>query len=213
MITETNSADGLSYKKMGKAGDPDAALVARSREGDLDAFQQLVEKHQKKMLNIAYRMIGDYEDACESVQDAFVSAYRSLKSFRGDAKFSTWITTITLNHARNRLKQVRSRNVHIAYSLDEPLQAEDGEMKREPASGEPSALDRLESRDVSSKVRDCIEALEPEFREVIILRDLQDFSYEEIGAALKAREGTVKSRLFRAREAVKDCLKQALGVL
>lgn len=213
MTMETNSPGGLSYNEQETTVDPDAALVARSREGDLDAFQQLVEKHQKKMLNIAYRMVGDYEDACEAVQDAFVSVYRSIKSFRGDAKFSTWITTITLNHARNRLKQARSRNVHIAYSLDEPLQGDDGEMKREPVSGEPSILDRLESRDIRSKVKECIEALDPEFREVIILRDLQDFSYEEIGAALKTREGTVKSRLFRAREAVKDCLKQALGVL
>jgi RNA polymerase sigma-70 factor (ECF subfamily) len=165
------------------------------------------------MLNIAFRLIGDYEEACEAVQDAFVAAYKNLNSFRGDAKFSTWLTTITLNHARNRLKQVRSRRLHIAASLDEPVATEDGELRLDPACREPSALDVLEARDTRLKVRGCIDALEPEYREVIILRDLQDLSYEEIAAAVKVREGTVKSRLFRAREAVKECLKRALGIL
>jgi RNA polymerase sigma-70 factor (ECF subfamily) len=80
----------------------------------------------------------------------------------------------------------------------------------DPPSNEPTVLDRMERRDVQRKVQDCIEALEPDFREVIILRDMQDFSYEEIGNMLKVREGTVKSRLFRAREAVKDCLKKVV---
>ena len=86
-------------------------------------------------------------------------------------------------------------------------------MAVDPPSKGPSVLDRLEARDERKKVQECISALEPEFREVIILRDMQDFSYEEIGSLLKVREGTVKSRLFRAREAVKDCLKRAMGTL
>jgi RNA polymerase sigma-70 factor (ECF subfamily) len=215
MGVETNQAAELSYTK-GKTGpvvDEDRALVDQCRLGDLDAFERLVAKHQKRMLNIAFRLLGDYEEACESVQDAFLAAYRNLATFRGDAKFSTWLTTITLNHARNRLKQVKSRNGRIGYSLDAPVATDDGEMRVDPPSREPSPLDRLETRDRSGKVRECMDALEPEYREVIILRDLQDYSYEEIGSALKVREGTVKSRLFRAREAVKECLKKAWGEL
>lgn len=193
--------------------DSDGELVALSREGDLDAFEQLIAKHQKRMLNIACRLIGDYDEACEAVQDAFVSAYKNIKTFRGEAKFSTWLTTVTLNHAKNRLKQIRSRRMHIAYSMDERMETDDGDMALELPSMDPSALQKIEAEDIRSRVRDCIDALEPEYREVIILRDLQDFSYEEMGAALKARQGTVKSRLFRAREAVKDCLKRALGEL
>ncbi len=193
-------------------GDPDAGLVERSRRGDLEAFEQLVSKHQKKMLNIAYRMTGDYDEACDVLQDAFVSVYKNIKNFRGEAKFSTWVTTVILNHAKNRLKQMKTRNSHIAYSLNDPPDGEGGGIVIDPASREPSQLDRLETRDVSAKVRQCIDALETEYREVIILRDLQEYSYVEIGAALKAREGTVKSRLFRARESVKDCLKRA-GIL
>ena len=214
MKNETNPATGLSYYSDAATGpgDTDLPLVEQARKGDLDAFEQLVVKHQKKMLNIAYRLIGDYEDACEAVQDAFLAAYKNLGSFRGDSKFSTWLTTITLNHARNRLKQVRSRRLHIARSLDEPVRTDDGEIKQDPPSNEPSALDRLEARNIGLTVRGCIEALERSYREVIILRDLQDLSYEEIGAALKTRPGTVKSRLFRAREAVKECLKKALEI-
>jgi RNA polymerase sigma-70 factor (ECF subfamily) len=86
-------------------------------------------------------------------------------------------------------------------------------VEADPPSNEPTVLDRMERQDVQQKVQDCIEALEPDFREVIVLRDMQDFSYEEIGNMLKVREGTIKSRLFRAREAVKDCLKRVMGEL
>lgn len=191
--------------------DPDAAHVAAARTGDLAAFETLVVKHQKRMLNIAFRITGNHEDACEVTQDAFVAAYRNLGSFRGGAQFSTWLTTIVINLGRNRLKQMKSRHRREAYSLDAPLQTAEGEMAIDPPSREPSTLDRLEQKDRQNAVQDCIARLEPDFREVLVLRDLQEFSYDEIGDMLKVREGTVKSRLFRAREAVKECLKKVLG--
>jgi len=193
--------------------DEDAVDVARASDGDLNAFERLVAKHQKRMLNAAFRLVGDYDEACEVVQDAFVAAHRNLKTFRGDAKFTTWLTTITLNLSRNRLKQLRSRRGHIAFSLDEPIRTENGDLAMDPPSKEPSVLDRLEQRDVQARVQDCVKALEPDFREVLVLRDLQEFSYEEIGDMLKVAAGTVKSRLFRARESVKDCLKRFMGEL
>lgn len=216
MSNETNPLAGLSYNK-GVTGippaDDDAGLVTRSRQGDLDAFEQLVTKHQKRMLNIAYRLIGDYDEACEVVQDAFVSAHRNIRTFRGDSKFTTWLTTITVNLSKNRLKQLISRKGHEAYSLDDPVETNDGKVTIDPLSKDPSVLDRLEKSDVQSRVRNCIKALDPAFREVLVLRDLQDLSYEEIGNLLKLHGGTVKSRLFRAREMVKDCLKRVMGEL
>ena len=193
--------------------DSDAALVVSSQNGDLAAFETLVVRHQKRMLNIAFRLINDYDEACEVVQDTFVSAYKNIKAFRGDAKFTTWLTTITLNLSKNRLKQIRSRQSHVSYSLDDPLRTDDNELTRDVPSKEPSILDRLEKQDVRNGVQACIKALDPEYREVIVLRDMQDLSYREIGAMLKMLEGTVKSRLFRAREAIKDCLKRTLGEL
>lgn len=195
------------------ARDDDAVLVSASQQGDLNAFETLVARHQKRMLNIAFRLTGNYDEACEVVQDAFVSAYKNIRTFRGEAKFTTWLTTITVNLSKNRLKQIQSRKRHEAYSLDESVRTGDGEMAVDPPSREPSVLDRLEKQDIRDRVQDCIKALEPDFREVLVLRDLQDFSYGEIGGMLAVPEGTVKSRLFRARELVRDCLKRFMGEL
>ena len=191
--------------------DDDAALVALAQQGDLSAFEVLVARHQKRMLNIAFRIIGEYEDACEVTQDAFVSAYRNLNGFRAEAKFSTWLTAITVNLSKNRLKRVIIRHMREPVSLDAPIRTDDGEVMPDPPSKEPSVLDRMERQDVKRAVQDCIQALEPDFREVLVLRDMQDFSYDEIGGMLKVAAGTVKSRLFRARESVKECLKKAMG--
>ncbi|MCK9419689.1 MAG: sigma-70 family RNA polymerase sigma factor [Nitrospirae bacterium] len=216
MSDGTNPPARLSYstgQSSSSVSDDDAALVSSAQKGDLRAFEQLVTKHQKKMLNIAYRLIGDHDDACEVVQDAFVSAYKNIRRFRGDAKFTTWLTTITLNLSKNRLKQVRSRQGHEAFSLNDPIQTDDGTMTMDPPSKEPSVLERMERRAVQTRMRDCIKALDADFREILVLRDMQEFSYEEIGSMLKVREGTVKSRLFRARDMVKDCLKRFMGEL
>ncbi len=191
--------------------DRDAELAASCIKGDLDAFETLVSRYQKRTFNIAYRMTGSFEEASEIVQDAFLAAYRGLKSFRGRAKFSTWLTAITVNHSKTRLERLKARKAREPLSLDDPVLTDDGEVAPDPLSNEPSVLDLMERRDVQKKVQDCVEALEPEFREVIVLRDMQDCSYEEIAGMLKLRAGTVKSRLFRAREAIKECLKKMLG--
>ncbi len=184
-----------------------------ARNGNVDAFEVLVIKYQKRMFNIALRVAGNSEDAAEIAQDAFVSAYRGLGSFKGEAKFSTWLTTIVMNHARNRLRRNKSRDRHEELSLDAPVRTGGGELMPDPPSGGPSTLDRLAQKERQAAVQDCIGRLEPEYREALVLRDLQGFSYEEIGSMLKVREGTVKSRLFRAREAVKECLKKLLRTI
>ncbi len=206
----------MSYKTesggMSKSDD-DAALVSLVRQGDLNAFETLVNRHQKRLLNIAYRLINDYEEACEAVQDAFLSAYRNIASFRGESKFTTWLIAITVNLSRNRLKQIKSRLGHEAFSLDEPVVIDNGQLIVDPPSNDQSALKRLEQQEIQQKVQNCIKTLDDDFREVLVLRDLQNFSYDDIGTMLKIRLGTVKSRLFRAREMVKDCLKRVMGEL
>jgi RNA polymerase sigma-70 factor (ECF subfamily) len=193
--------------------DEDAEIVSFCKKGNVDAFEELVRKHQKKMLNIAFRMIGNYEDACEIVQDAFVSAYKAIRHFEEKARFTTWLYTIVVNLSRNRLNQLKIKNSREAFSMDDPVPTDSGELAVELASSEPSVLEKLEKRDVQQKVQECINALDNEFREVIILRDMQGFSYEEISDILKMPDGTVKSRLFRAREMLRDCLKRVMGDL
>jgi RNA polymerase sigma-70 factor (ECF subfamily) len=193
--------------------DDDASLIAACKKGELVAFEMLVRKHQRRMLNIALRITGSYEDACEVVQDAFVAAHGGIGSFRGAARFSTWLTSITVNQARNRLQQLNSRRHREPVSLNAPIATADGSMELDPPSPEPSAHERLEQRDVRRQVQECIGALPVDFREVLVLRDMEEFSYEEIGAMLHLAAGTVKSRLFRGREAIKDCLKRVMGEL
>jgi RNA polymerase sigma-70 factor, ECF subfamily len=188
-------------------------LIAACRQGDLDAFAVLVNRYQARMFTVAFRVTGVHEDAAEIVQDAFVAAYRGLPDFRGDAAFSTWLTTITVNLSRNRLQQLRLRRQREPVSLDDTLPGCEQCQMAQPASGEPSALDLLEQQDLRQRVQGCINSLEPGFREVLVLRDMEEYSYGEIGSMLSLAEGTVKSRISRAREAVRACLKKVLGEL
>jgi len=194
-------------------GDDDAGFVARCQRGETDAFAFLVRRHQKKMLNIAYRMIGDYDEACDVVQEAFLSAWRAIGKFRGDARFSTWLCGIVLNHARSRLAQQAARSRGEGPSLDDPATSAEDRFLNETCCREASVIEQIEKRERDAKVQECINALEGEQREVLVLRDIQGFSYEEIGAMLKLPAGTVKSRLFRARTVLKDGLLKVFGDL
>jgi RNA polymerase sigma-70 factor, ECF subfamily len=194
-------------------GDDDAGLVERCRGGDAEAFAFLVRRHQKRMINIAYRMLGDYDEACDVVQESFLCAYRAIGKFRGDARFATWLYGIVLNQARSDLRQRAARSHHEGASFDDPAQSEEGSPLGASPSREESAVERIEKKERDAKVQECIGSLEGEQREVLVLRDIQGFSYEEIGVMLKLPEGTVKSRLFRARSALKDGLIRAFGDL
>ncbi len=196
-----------------KMPDEDAVLVTSWRGGEISSFEALVSKYQKRIFNIAFRITGDYEDACEVAQDAFVAAYRGIEAFRGAARFSTWLTSITLNISRNRLQQGQAKRRNETFPLDGPSEGGDYRPAHDRPSPAPSPLEQLERRTLHEKLKECMSALSVEFREAIVLRDLHDYSYDEICAILEVRDGTLKSRLFRAREQVKDCMKRAMGDL
>jgi len=193
--------------------DEDYERVSLCQKGDVDAFEALVEKYQKKVLNIAYRMIGNYDEACEVVQEAFLSAYKAIRKFRGESRFSTWLYSIAINHAKNHMRQIATRYHREGPPIDDPVEMGDGQLGGRVPAHEPPIVEELERREVQAKVQECINLLDAEYREVIVLRDIQGFSYEEIGDILKVPGGTVKSRLFRARDALKDRLKKAFGDL
>jgi RNA polymerase sigma-70 factor (ECF subfamily) len=211
----TKPAASLSHTMEGRLQekDEDSQFVALCQGGEPAAFEVLVRRHQKRMFNIAYRMTGDYEDAGDVVQEAFLSAYRTIKQFRGEAKFSTWLYGIVVNHARNRIRQAGSRAYHEPVSLDDPPARAEGTPAFDPPSREIPAVDVLVRKETQEKVQGCINGLEKEHGEIIILRDIQGFSYEEITQMLGIPDGTVKSRLSRARNALKDSLKKVFGDL
>ena len=162
------------------------------------------------MLNIAYRMLDDYEDACDVVQESFLSAYRALSKFRGDSTFSAWIAAIVMNHSRNRLKQRKTRSYRECLSLDASMDPENENPSFVIPSEDASAYEKLEKIELERRIQNCINSLVDEYKDVVILRDLQEFSYDEISSILKLADGTVRSRLFRARNSLKDCLSDVL---
>lgn len=192
--------------------DEDLKYVLLCQGGDTEAFAVLVERHQKKMLNIALRMVGNYEDACDVTQEAFVAAYKAIRKFKGEAKFSTWLYRIVINHSKNRLKKLRG------FAASEDILSDDsGEGGKKYTGNHIQADDHpgllLEKRERDEQVQKCITSLDDDYREVLVLRDIEGFSYEEIREMLKIPDGTVKSRLSRARNALKDCLAKIMGDL
>lgn len=181
------------------------ALVARARNGDVAAFERLIAAYEKKVFNLAYRLCGDREDAADLAQEALVRVYRALGSFREKAQFSTWLYRIVVNVC---LDFRRSRGRRQVLSLDAPLDGDDGQMPRQTEAGGPDPAAEVERRELHRQVHRAIMQLNSEHRTVLVMRDIQDLSYEEIAAVLGVALGTVKSRLNRARHALKAELQR-----
>ena len=209
LLWMSNTIDG----KKTIAADEDIEFVLACRKGDAEAFGVLVERHQKKMLNIAYRMMGNYSEACDVTQEAFLAAYKSIKYFKAEAKFSTWLYRIVINYSKNRLKQLHKIGQREGVSIDDSEESKlEGSLCQFPANDtNPGA--QMEKREIEIQVQKCIIALDEEYRDILVLRDIQGLPYAEIKDILKISEGTVKSRLSRARKALKDCLIKVIGDL
>lgn len=180
-------------------------LIKRSIEGDQEAFEELIFKYQHKVYSLAYRYMGNEEDASDMAQEAVLRAYRSLRSFKGDSSFSTWLYRITTNVCLDELRR-RKRSVHI-ISLDEPLATADGEeMEREITDTSPAVDVVYEQKELARQLEALIATLKPDHKTVIILRDIMDLTYEEIAEVLQCSVGTVKSRISRAREILRKKL-------
>src|SRR5512139_2443508 len=155
------------------AADPDADLVRLARAGDEGAYERLVAGHQRRAFNVAYRILGDYEEAADATQEAFVQAYRALGSFRGEARFGNWLLAIVLNQCRNRLKHWKRRQRAKHDSLSDPVGGEDSDLRRELTDPAPNPLARLESRQLEELVREEVRHIDAEQAEVLVLRELQ----------------------------------------
>jgi RNA polymerase sigma-70 factor (ECF subfamily) len=164
----------------------DRELVGRFQAGDSEAFVELMRRHERRVYNIAFRMLGRQEDAHDATQDAFLSCYRHLASFRGDSAFSTWIHRIAVN-ACNDLLRKRS-----------PMLSLDDELGPEP----PPSPDHADQAAGATDVQRALMEVPPDFRVVLILHEVQDVPVEEIARALELPIGTVKSRLHRGRAAL-----------
>ncbi len=204
--------DFLHRKPMGTiqtnvTGDTGAelALVTAAREGDMQAFEQLIQKYDRNVFRIAQHITQNREDAEDVVQDAFLKAYQNLNKFQGNSKFYTWLVRIAVNEALMRL---RKRKSDKTVSLDEDVETEDGSIPREVADWSPNPEQLYGTAELSDILGKTIQGLPAGFRTVFVLRDVEGLSTEETAEMLGLSVPAVKSRLLRARLQLRERLNR-----
>ncbi len=181
------------------AEENETALVAASKRGDQNAFAQLVQQHQRRVFNLVFRMLQEYEETNEVTQETFLAAWQGLPSFRGDARFSTWLYRIAYNCALKQLEQrKRDRALQAAVSSEQII----------AQANSTNQIDaELEAHTRSEIVHEQLSHLPAKYRIVLVLRHLQDMTYEEMAEILTMPIGTIKTHLFRARNLLKERLE------
>ena len=187
------------------APDADARLLERSRQGDVHAFETLFRKYQSYVYNVSLGMLGNGEDAADVTQETFVRIHRGLRSFRGDASFSTWLYRIAVNLCITELRR-RTRSKY--QYLDDLQHEEDGTLQEDAGPSPDEAIQLAEERRV---VQQILRTLPPDYRAIMVLRHFQQLAYEEIAEVLGISLSQVKTRLFRARKMFKDRFEGYLG--
>ena len=178
-------------------------LVARAQAGDASAFTELVQRYERKIYRLAKNITQNDEDAEDVLQDAFLKAYEHLSGFQGQSKFYTWIVRIAVNEA---LMKLRKRRGDRFVSLDEPIDTGEEEVKREIAVWEGNPEEQYSQEELHRILNEAVEGLKPDFRTVFTLRDIEELSTEETAEALGISVPAVKSRLLRARLALREKL-------
>jgi len=191
----------------------DSALVARCLDGDREAFDQLIDRFSSMAYMLAYRHLGDREEAMDLTQDVFLQIYRKLSSFRGHSSLKTWIHRIVVNMAYNKRKHWRVRKRNLTLSLDAPVASRESDpngatLKDRVPDDSASPAERAERVDREQRLKLILASLPPLHRSILILRDMQELSYDEIADLLQIPVGTVKSRLSRARNELRQQLKR-----
>jgi len=186
----------------------DQQLVERAQRGDKRAFELLVVKYQRKLARLLSRFIRDAGEIEDVTQEAFIKAYRALPSFRGDSAFYTWLYRIGINTAKNYLVAMgRRAPTSTEYDSEDAETFEDGDQLRDVNTPEAELL----SKEIAQTVNDTMQELPEELRTAITLREIEGLSYEDIAASMNCPIGTVRSRIFRAREAIAEKLRPLLG--
>ncbi len=193
-------------KKPAGSPDPDATFVRAVQGGDMAAFDQLVIKHKDKLFNMVYWLLGDYQEANDCAQEVFIKAFKGIKKFRFQSSFSTWLYRIAINTCKNRRKSSAFRWQKRTVPLGNPKSSKQDNRPSEIQSGSPSPENCLEKKERIILIQKAVNALPQEQNRVIVLRDIQGLSYQEIADITGLNLGTVKSRLARARLELKNKL-------
>lgn len=187
----------------------DRQLIERFKNGDESAFSRLVVKYSGRAYSIAYGLLGNREDAEEVAQDVFIRIHRALPNFRGDSEFTTWMYRITMNLAKNKYRWNKSRGSRVTESLDEPLEGTDGggdALYRDAVDEKMPPDAALRFRELERQTREELQELPEMYRDILVMRNQDEMSYEDISSLLQCKLGTVKSRIARAREELRKRL-------
>jgi RNA polymerase sigma-70 factor (ECF subfamily) len=187
---------------------PESHLVERCRMGDARAFARLVALHEGMVFNLAARLLGDVEEARDAAQDVFLQVYRQLSRFQGRSSLKTWIYRIVVNNCRNRQRWWRRRRMDRSCSMDSLSPADQARLAAR--SSQPSPFELVRRRERAARLQKALDALSYDHRVVLLLREVEGLGNEEIAATLGLASGTVKSRLARAREALRRQLLPSL---
>ena len=193
------------YNTEKKTGE-DFILIKAFLAGDNTAFDKLVLNYQNRVFNTCYRILGNYEDANDSAQDIFVKVFRSLKKFRFRSSFSTWIYRISINTCRNKLRSAGYRHRRTTVRLDQPMDQEDGSYSFEIGDERRTPEKELDRKEKGLMIQRAIDSLPESQKTVVVLRDIEGLTYEEIVSITGLNPGTVKSKLARARQKLRDKL-------
>jgi len=204
--SKLDKLDGMAMSGESVVDVSDLTLVERAQRGERGAFDLLVRKYQHKVLKLVGRFISNQAEAEDVAQEAFIKAYRALGSFRGDSAFYTWIYRIAINTAKNALVSNKRRPIDFNLDLQDPEQYERQARLKELATPERLLL----TDEIRLTVQQAMRDLPADLRTAIMLRELDGLSYEEIAEAMECPVGTVRSRIFRAREAIDGKLKPLL---
>jgi RNA polymerase sigma-70 factor, ECF subfamily len=205
------AADRAPWAPAAMSDDAEAGLIDRLVLRDERAFNALVKAYERRVFGLVLRMIGNPAEAEDLAQEVFVQVFKAIGSFRRESKLSTWIYRIAINLCKNRGKYLRVRHAGEQEPLDAQLERVPALDSRGSYSDIPRPDDMASGKQAERIVQRAIAELEPSFRECLILRDVEDLSYEDIGEITGLPEGTVKSRIHRARAQLKDMVERALG--
>ena len=183
----------------------DMELVGQAKAGQLDAFDELVNRHERKIFRLTQHITGNREEAEDALQDSFLKAFSRLSQFQGDSQFYTWLVRIAVNESLMRL---RKRKAHPTFSLDEPIETDDDLMPREHGTWEDNPEQMYAQQELREILDRAVQSLPPIFRTVFVLRDIEQLSTEETAETLELSIPAVKSRLLRARLQLREKLSK-----
>jgi RNA polymerase sigma-70 factor (ECF subfamily) len=193
------------------APEDEARLVARLKLRDEAAFNQFVALYKRRVFTLVFRMLGNHAEADDLAQEVFITVFQHIAAFRGDSRLRTWVYQIAVNHSKNRIKALARRNARGHNPLDEANDreaADGGAFAARPARPDEAA----EGTELERAVQRALVSLDEEHREVIVLRDVEGLSYDEIVQITGVAEGTVKSRLHRGRAALREAIESRTGL-